>query len=150
MPTARSSKRQIPAVEFTLWLEFELWQPMPEIGAEINVFDPEDDFCNISITLATGERYALNVWTYNFLTRAHQGDSVTGENLGGEYLLPPDLFVARLDRQLFQEVIADLIRRGGLRPEWRAGFTDEPPRHSPNGTHEHEPAEHDHQRKERA
>ncbi len=127
MPTDRRSKRRLPDVAFTLWLEFELWRPMPEIGPQANAFDPEDEFCNISITLATGERYALNVWTYNYLARARQDDRATGDNLSGKYLLPPDLFVERLDRQLLEEVVADLIRSGGLRAEWRAEVPDDLP-----------------------
>jgi hypothetical protein len=33
-------------------------------------------------------------------------------------LLPPDLFVHRLDRTLLERIVADLIAQGGLREEW--------------------------------
>lgn len=119
MPGDNRSRRREADGGFTLWLEFELWQPMPELGPRVNAFDAEDDFCNVLITLDTGERYALNVWTYKFFVRARQNDHENGDNLGGRYLLPPDLFVERLERPLFEAVVNDLIRGGGLRVEWR-------------------------------
>jgi hypothetical protein len=98
---------------FEPWLEFEHWQPSPDD-------DPADDFFNMIILLEDGRRYALNVWTFAYFTRALSETRVTGEALGGRYLLPPDLFVERLDRGLLEEVVGDLLRQGGLREEWRA------------------------------
>jgi hypothetical protein len=98
---------------FELWLEFEHWQPTPED-------DPADDFFNMIIRLEDGRRYALNVWTFAYFTRALAETRATGEALSGRYLLPPDVFVERLDRGLLEEVVADLLRNGGLREEWRA------------------------------
>jgi hypothetical protein len=127
MLTDRPNKRHSPNSAFELWLEFELWQPRPEIGPQVNKFDPEDDFCNITITFATGERYALNVWTFNYLAHARQDDRADGDGItgNGKYLLPPDLFVERLDRHLLEEIVADLIRRDTLRAEWRCDTEDD-------------------------
>jgi hypothetical protein len=98
---------------FELWLEFEHWQPSPDD-------DPADDSFNMIIRLEDGRRYALVVWTFGYFTRALAEIRETGEALNGRYLLPPDLFVERLDRGLMEEIVADLVRRGDLRREWLA------------------------------
>jgi hypothetical protein len=97
--------------KFDLWLEFEHWGPAGAHG-------PEDDFFNMQVRLPDGRCYALNVWTFKFLERARREDVETGEGLSGKYMLPPDLFVARLERDLVTQTIADLIRRQGLKDEW--------------------------------
>jgi hypothetical protein len=97
-------------VGFKLWLEFELW--------EDSTYDPEDDFANITITLETGERYALNVWTFKFLNRAHSEDQSSGECLGGRYLVPPDLLVQKLNRAHLEAIVTDLLEKSGLKEEW--------------------------------
>lgn len=101
---------EIPA--FELWLEFEHTQSQPGD-------DPTDDFANVEVRLRDGRCYALNVWTFTFFQRArfpwpHE------ENVGepAEYLLPPDLFVARLDRPTLERVIGDMLLEGEMRPEW--------------------------------
>jgi hypothetical protein len=96
---------------FELWLEFEEWVAKAED-------DPEDDFFNMKIRLANGSAYALNVWTYKFLERARRDDLQSGDGLGGKYLLPPDLFVEKLDRELLEGVVSDLIRKDRLKQEW--------------------------------
>jgi hypothetical protein len=96
---------------FDLWLEFDHWEPKEGD-------DPEDDFFNMQITLQCGKKYTLNVWTYKFIGRAVRECGETGECLRGSYLLPPDLFVQRLDRKLLERVVADLIADGGLKKEW--------------------------------
>ncbi len=97
--------------EFELWLEFELWQSVPE-------FDPADDFFNMTVKLTDGSEFALNVWTYKFLSRAITDCKESGEGLGGKYLFPPDLFVERLDRGLMEEIVSDLIARGQMKQHW--------------------------------
>ncbi len=96
---------------FELWLEFEHW-----------VLDGSDDLeCgdfNASVTLTTGERYALNVWTFKFLDFYRRECEKTGDYLGGKYLPPPELFVTSLDRSHIKAVIADLLANGGLKKEW--------------------------------
>jgi hypothetical protein len=96
---------------FDLWLEFEHW--LPQEGD-----DPEDDIFNMQITLPGGKKYALNVWTYKAIWRALKECRETGDCLQGSYLLPPDLFVYRLDRELLEKIVADLIAHGGLKKEW--------------------------------
>ncbi len=99
---------------FTLWLEFEEYQDHPEATQS----DPENDFCNIAITLASGERYALNVWTFRYLQTAREVGDHPSEEMRGRYLFPPDLFVERLDRPTLEAIAADLLRHGGLKSEW--------------------------------
>ena len=96
---------------FDLWLEIEQCDPA---GAG----DPEDDFCNIQFRLGDGRAYALNVWTFKFLERVRRGDAETGEGLSGKYLIPPDLFVEKLERGTLTEIVADLIRAHELKEEW--------------------------------
>jgi hypothetical protein len=57
------------------------------------------------------------VWTFKFLERARSGDQQNGDNLNGKYLLPPDLFIEKLDRRLLEDVVADMIRTHSLRKE---------------------------------
>jgi hypothetical protein len=97
---------------FELWLEFEAWVENPQD-------DPADDYFNMEVTLDDGRKYALNVWTYNFLTRAIADATTSGEGLGGKYLLPPDLFVERLNRKLLEDVVSDLIAMGEMKDEWQ-------------------------------
>ena len=99
-------------VTFTLWLEFEWWEPHPDD-------DPETNFFIMQINISDGRRYGLNVWTYNYLAVARQNDVSTGDHLNGAYLLPPDLFVTTLDRSHVAAVVTDLIQRDLLREEWR-------------------------------
>ncbi len=98
--------------EFELWLEFEAWESGPED-------DPTDDFCNIEVTLADGRRYALDVWTYDFVRRAPYAWSYeAGVGEPEEYLEGPDLLVARLDRGLLERAITKMLAEGGLNPHW--------------------------------
>ncbi len=96
---------------FELWLEFELWQSAPE-------FDAADDFCNMIVKLPDNSEYALNVWTYKFLSKAVADCKENGDGLSGRYLLPPDIFVERLDRGLLEETVSDLIARGQMNEDW--------------------------------
>ena len=105
------------AQPFNLWLEFEHWESR-EGG------NPEDDFFNMQVTLACGKKYALNVWTFQYLARAVRECRQTGEHLHGSYLPPPDLFVERLDRPLIERVVSDLLAHDGLREEWKVRGDD--------------------------
>ena len=101
---------------FRLWLEFEHWEGEPG-------HDPYDDFFNMQVELQDGRTYAMNVWTFKFFERA-RGDGTDSDGtdsegtLGGKYLLPPDLFVEKLDRRVMEDVIADLLATDQMRPEW--------------------------------
>lgn len=113
MPSKRERKEERArrrARTFTLWLEFEV----------LSGFDQDEDFCNIVVYTSTGEKYALNIWTFRYFARALADSQRQGSNADGRYLLAPDLFVARLDRPTIEAAIADLIRTDGMRPEWLA------------------------------
>lgn len=97
--------------DFRLWLEFEHWQKSDDE-------QPDNDFFNMQIQLSSGESYALNVWTYKFLDTARAENRRTGEDLGGKYLMAPDLFVEELDRKLMEEVVSDMIANSSLKGDW--------------------------------
>lgn len=104
--------RSLFVPEFSLWLEFELW-PDP--------WDPEANFANVNVTLSDGRFYAMNVWTYAYFAMAREENLASGENLGDLYLLPPDLFVARLTRHDIERTVEHLLQvhEWSLPEAWR-------------------------------
>ncbi len=97
---------------FDLWLEFEHTQPPPG-------YDPTDDFANIHVQLPDGQRYALNVWTFGFMHRArYPWPYQEGVGEPDEYLLPPDLFVERLDWPTLERVVGTLLAAGKMKDAW--------------------------------
>ena len=105
--------------DFVLWLEFEEFHfasshDFATGKLEIHDWNNKNDFCNIHITLADGRRYGINVWTFDFLATTVSQDKASGENLGGIYQIPPDLFVHELTRECIEATIADLLKRGNL------------------------------------
>jgi len=99
---------------FELWMEVEIGEPLDQ---EAN--RPERNFCNISVKF-DGKRYALNIWTFDFLPLARRGwpyDEESTETLA-TYLLPPDLFVERLDRPTVEAVISDLLANNLMDSQW--------------------------------
>ena len=102
----KSMNKQLTNFNFTLWLEFEVVDP--------NVWDIENEFCNIHVDLADGRHYGLNVWTYKYLETAINQDKKTGQNLNGLYQKPPDLFVKELTRECIERTIQDLLKIGDL------------------------------------
>src|SRR5260370_18632382 len=101
---------EIPA--FELWLEFEHWEAKPDD-------DPTDNFFNMQVKLLDGRRYALNVWTFKFLQKArYPWPYEKGAGEPEEYLLPPDLFVERLDRGLLERVVSRMLADTEMKPEW--------------------------------
>ena len=92
--------------KFTLWLEFEEVEP--------NNWNIENEFCNIHVDLEDGRHYGLNIWTYKFLETSINYDKETGQNLGGLYQKPPDLFVKELTRECIEQTIQDLLKAGDL------------------------------------
>lgn len=108
------------APDFELWLEFEHVAPAPGD-------DPTDDFANVQVRLPDGRRYALNVWTFRFLRRARLPWPYEGA--GGppaEYVLPPDLFVERLDRPTLERVVRRMLAEGEMDERWRCDRADDP------------------------
>jgi hypothetical protein len=97
---------EIRMKEFKLWLEFEEVAP--------GMWDIENEFANIQVTLTDGRRYGINVWTFKFFESAIKHDIDHGKNLSGLYEIPPDLFVKELTRECIQKTIKDLLKIGDL------------------------------------
>ena len=126
---------------FELWLEFEHmqiaadapsnmgWHAVAVLNKDGDLTPPgpwaDETFFNMSITLADGKKYCLNVWTHKYFSRALIQDREDGNKLGGKYMLPPDLFVERADRQTVEEVVADLLRHSGLKDAWLCSTGEE-------------------------
>jgi hypothetical protein len=101
-------------LNFELWLETELGDPIQVANR------PTQNFCNISVTLTDGRHYAMNVWTFDFLQLARfpfPHEPIEGQK-PATYLLPPDLFVDRLDRSTIELVIIELLKNDAMKPEW--------------------------------
>jgi hypothetical protein len=71
------------------------------------------------IECADGDVYELSVWTEAYLTRLRTLDRESGERLGSQYFIPPDLVVARYDVDLIERIVAELIQTNRLREAWR-------------------------------
>jgi hypothetical protein len=93
-----------------IWLEFEWWTN--------DATQRDDDAFNMQIRLDDGKIYALNVWTFKALERFHQSDKLTGDNLNGRYLISPDLLVERLDRDLIEQIVNEIIQKKQLSDNW--------------------------------
>lgn len=102
-------------IQFELWLETETGEP---VGQPAN--RPHENFCNISVALTDGRRYALNVWTFDFLPLArfpwpYEPNCDVQQS---DYVLPPDLFVESLDRNTIERVVSELIATKQMKDEW--------------------------------
>ncbi len=94
---------------------FQLW-----IEAE-HVEDTITDFCNLTVTLDSGERYGLNAWAFDFfeLARHTGGDGYTPSGETEGYMVPPDVFVKNFERLTLESVVGRMIERGQLPPQCR-------------------------------
>jgi hypothetical protein len=92
--------------KFKLWLEFEEVDP--------GNWDTDSEFANIHLDLPDGRHYGINVWTYKFLETSIKLAMENGENLNGNYQVPPDLFVKKLTRDCIERTITDLLTNGNL------------------------------------
>ena len=92
--------------KFKLWLEFE--------EVDLGIWNPDNEFANIHVDLPDGRHYGINLWTYKFLETSIKLDMKSGENLNGNYQVPPDLFVKELTRNCIERTIADLSTQGDL------------------------------------
>jgi hypothetical protein len=102
------------SVNFELWLETEIGEP------NLPANRPTENFCNISVRLNDGRRYAMNVWTFDFLPLARYDwpyEIIEGQE-SAKYVLPPDLFVERLDRSTIEIVITQLLANNEMNPDW--------------------------------
>ncbi|MCP4344768.1 MAG: hypothetical protein GY795_04485 [Desulfobacterales bacterium] len=100
--------------KFELWLELETGHPLEQANR------PEENFCNISVKLDNGRRYALNVWTFDFLplARCPWPYKIDESQEPARYLLPPDLFVEKLDRPTLESIISELLKNNEMKEEW--------------------------------
>ena len=90
-------------------MEARIWIEAEHLAEDIN------DFCNIAVYLSTGERYALNVWTFDFFAVAQaDGEMHASPAVKHLYMHPPDLFVQDLTRPTIEKVIVDVLERGRL------------------------------------
>lgn len=90
-------------------MEAQLWIEAEHLADDVN------DFCNIAVYLSTGERYALNVWTFDFFNEAREsGEMHASPAVKHLYMHPPDLFVEDLSRPTLEKIVVDLIETGRL------------------------------------
>ena len=101
--------------EFDLWLELEHGEPIDQPANRAN-----ENFCNIIVTFKDGRRYALNVWTFDFLQYARYPwpYDIVDSMEPAQYLLPPDLFVEKLERKHIEQIISQLIKNNEMKDEW--------------------------------
>ena len=99
---------------FELWLETEIG----DLDQPAN--RPTENFCNVQITLEDGRRYALNLWTFDFLPFArHPWPYEIQDKVEPKpYLLPPDLFVERLDRETLELIFSEMLENGEFIDGW--------------------------------
>ena len=105
--------KQIP--KYTLWLEVETGEPLDQPANR-----PTENFCNIRISTEDGVCYCLNVWTFDFLplARYEWPYQRREEDRPSLYVIPPDLFVKRLDRETVTKVCDELFENGEMKEEW--------------------------------
>ncbi len=85
-------------------MEISLWIEAEHLAEEVT------DFCNVVVAISTGERYMLNVWTFDFFASARaDGEDAASPEMRTTYMHPPDLFVTDLTRPTIENVVADLI-----------------------------------------
>lgn len=90
-------------------MEARIWIEAEHLAEDI------DDFCNVAVYLSTGERYALNVWTFAFFAVAQaEGEMHASPAVKHLYMHPPDLFVADLSRPTIEQVVIDILERGRI------------------------------------
>jgi hypothetical protein len=109
-----------PVPKFTLWLEFEIGDPDQPANS------PIENFCNFTVTTETGLRYAITAWTFDYLPFARYDELCEPDRTKepAKYVLPPDLFVERLDRPTIEAVVQELFMKGRMKAEWLCDSQD--------------------------
>lgn len=97
---------------FSLWIETE------------HVADEIADFCNVILTHDDGRQWALNVWTYDFLSTAILNRE-SWSKIDDMYTMPPDLIVDNLSRATLQSVLADVVAHDAAPAHWHVDQKDE-------------------------
>ena len=102
--------------EFDLWLETETGEPRDQPANR-----PTEKFCNAVVTLPDSRRFAINIWTFDFLPLARLPWPFEDRHASPAlYVIAPDLFVESLDRLTIEKSIQELLKTGGLPNEWLA------------------------------
>lgn len=96
---------------FKLWLEYN---PFDVAEPDLTDWDLQNEFCNIGVNLLDGRYYGINVWTYEYVETAIAQHRISGKNLGGSYISPPDLLVKDLTKDCIEATISDLLSKGDL------------------------------------
>jgi len=106
-------QKEIP--KFDLWLEVETGEPLDQPANR-----PNENFGNIEVKLQDGRRYALNVWTFDFLPLARYPwpYEIDESEEPAIYLLPPDLFVEKFDRETIENIVVQLLQNNEMKDEW--------------------------------
>jgi len=102
----------------TQYIPFELYFAH-ETGDGASPLGLETERFILLIECTNGDVYELNVWTEAYLARMRAQGRESGERLGGQYLIPPDLLVASRDVGLIERIVADLIQTNRLCEAWR-------------------------------
>ena len=75
--------------DFELWLETETGEPLDQPANR-----PNKNFCNAVVMLPDGRRFAINIWTFDFLPLARREWPYENENpVPAPFVIAPDLFV---------------------------------------------------------
>ena len=90
-----------------VWLEFEEW-------SEKQDDNPRDEAFIMEIVLSDRRKFALNVWTYAHIETARSKPGLESSELHGKYVVGPDIFVEKMDRELLEKVAQDLLDTGEL------------------------------------
>ena len=101
-------------------LKFELWLETEVADRSQPANRPDRNFCNLMVKVNDGRKYALNVWTFDFVPLARRSWPYETDSPDEpvEYLIPPDLFVESLERIVLERVISTLLERGEMKEEW--------------------------------
>jgi len=100
---------------YQIWIEVETGEPVNQDANR-----PTENFCNIEVKVDDGRRYALNVWTYDFLpyARFEWPYEIGLEEKASSYVLPPDIFIERLDRPTVERAVKDLFDNNEMQDIW--------------------------------
>lgn len=104
--------------DYEIMLEWERGEPLDQPANA-----PCENFGNVEVKFTDGRRYALNVWTFDFLPLArYPWPYEPVANLEpASFVRPPDLFVDKLERRSIEATVRRLVEEGGLDDKWLVG-----------------------------
>jgi len=96
--------------KISIWIEFEEW---------LDNQDKEEECFNISVSVNSKEKYALNAWPYNFTKSILDDDSLDlrdGPVDERHYygFSAPDIFVREMTRECVENTIHHMIDSGEI------------------------------------